>query len=110
MSHVSVTPETVASAASTLADLGSAVHAANAAAASPTTALSAAGADEVSAAVVAVFNGHGQRYCSLSTEATAFHEQFVRLLNSGATSYGGAEAANASLVGTLDLLGGPGNP
>ncbi|WP_016719227.1 PE domain-containing protein, partial [Mycobacterium tuberculosis] len=49
MSFVSVAPEIVVAAATDLAGIGSAISAANAAAAAPTTAVLAAGADEVSA-------------------------------------------------------------
>ncbi|AIH90393.1 hypothetical protein IU19_20515, partial [Mycobacterium tuberculosis] len=47
MSFVSVAPEIVVAAATDLAGIGSAISAANAAAAAPTTAVLAAGADEV---------------------------------------------------------------
>ncbi|RES34785.1 PE family protein, partial [Mycobacterium tuberculosis] len=56
MSNLLVTPELVAAAAADLAGIGSAIGAANAAAGAPTMALLAAGADEVSAAVAAVFS------------------------------------------------------
>ncbi|AIH41177.1 PE family protein, partial [Mycobacterium tuberculosis] len=72
-----VTPELVAAAAADLAGIGSAIGAANAAAGAPTMALLAAGADEVSAAVAALFSGHAQTYQALSTQAAAFHQQIV---------------------------------
>ncbi|CKN86353.1 PE-PGRS family protein [Mycobacterium tuberculosis] len=50
MSYLVVVPELVAAAATDLANIGSSISAANAAAAAPTTALVAAGGDEVSAA------------------------------------------------------------
>nr|WP_223163860.1 PE family protein [Mycobacterium simiae] len=43
----------------------------------------AAGADEVSAAIAALFGTHGQAYQAyraLSAQAVAFHQQFVQLL------------------------------
>jgi PE family len=49
-----------------LADIGSAMSSANSAAAAPTTQLVAAGADEVSAAVAAVFGTHAKGYQALS--------------------------------------------
>ncbi|EFD16237.1 conserved hypothetical protein, partial [Mycobacterium tuberculosis CPHL_A] len=58
MSNLLVTPELVAAAAADLAGIGSAIGAANAAAGAPTMALLAAGADEVSAAVAAVFSSY----------------------------------------------------
>lgn len=94
MSNLLVTPELVAAAAADLAGIGSAIGAANAAAGAPTMALLAAGADEVSAAVAAVFSSYAQQYQALSAAAAAFHDQFLRALAAGAGAYAGAEAAN----------------
>jgi hypothetical protein len=52
-------------------------------------------ADEVSAAVTAVFATHAQQYQALSTQAAAFHEQFVSTLNGGLGAYVRTEFANA---------------
>lgn len=60
MSYVLATPEMVAAAANNLAQIGSTLSAANAAALAPTTGVLAAGADEVSAAVASLFSGHAQ--------------------------------------------------
>lgn len=57
MSYVLATPEMVAAAANNLAQIGSTLSAANAAALAPTTGVLAAGADEVSAAVASLFPG-----------------------------------------------------
>ncbi|PHP03972.1 PE family protein, partial [Mycobacterium tuberculosis variant bovis] len=54
MSFVIAAPEVIAAAATDLASLGSSISAANAAAAANTTALMAAGADEVSTAIAAL--------------------------------------------------------
>lgn len=114
MSNLLVTPELVAAAAADLAGIGSAIGAANAAAGAPTMALLAAGADEVSAAVAAVFSSYAQQYQALSAAAAAFHDQFLRALAAGAGAYAGAEAANveqqllnAINAPTLALLGRP---
>lgn len=96
MSLVIVAPEYVASAAAELENIGSALTAANAAAAAPTTGLAAAAADEVSTAIATLFAGFGSDYQSISTQANAFHQQFVLTLHSGAASYGSAEAASAA--------------
>src|SRR5262245_60060922 len=96
MSYLIAAPEWLAAAATDLAGVGSSISAANAAAAAPTTSLLAAGADEVSAALAALFGAHAQTYQSLSTQAALFHQQFVQTLNAGASSYALAEAANAS--------------
>lgn len=62
MSFVIAAPEMIAAAAADLATMSSALSAANAAVAGPTTAVLAAGADEVSAAIAALFTSHGQDY------------------------------------------------
>lgn len=96
MSFVIAAPEVIAAAATDLASLESSISAANAAAAANTTALLAAGADEVSTAVAALFGAHGQAYQALSAQAQAFHAQFVQALTSGGGAYAAAEAAAVS--------------
>ena len=71
MSFVIAAPDLLTDAAGALSDLNSTISQANVAAASPTTAVLAAGADEVSAAIAALFSGHGRAFQSLSTEASA---------------------------------------
>jgi hypothetical protein len=107
MSFVVITPEFVTAAATDVADIGSTLNEANAAALAPTSQLLAAGTDEVSAAIAALFGAHAQAYQAVSVQAQSFHQQFVQLLNSGASMYAGAEAANASPLETLqqDVLG-----
>ncbi|WP_222106503.1 PE family protein, partial [Mycobacterium simulans] len=108
MSFVIASPESVASAATDLARIGSSITQASSAAAAPTTGVLAAGADQVSAAVAALFNAQAQGYQVLSAQAAAFHQQFVQALNSGATAYTTAEAASASpLQPVLDLINAP---
>lgn len=96
MSFVFATPEYVAAAASDLANLGSALGSANAAALGPTSGVLAAGADEVSAGIAALFGAHAQAYQALSAQAALFHDQFVQLMSGGAAQYALTEAANAS--------------
>ncbi|WP_139822212.1 PE family protein, partial [Mycobacterium lacus] len=101
-------PDIMASAATGLANIGSAINAANFTAATPTTNLLAAAEDEVSAAVAALFASHAQAYQALSIQAEAFHQQFVRALHVGAASYANAEAANASpLQELLNVVNAP---
>jgi hypothetical protein len=95
MSYVIAAPEFVSAAASDLANLGATINAANAAAAFPTSAVLPAGADGVSASIAAMFGAHAYAYQALSTQAAAFHNQFVQLMNGGAGSYANTEAANA---------------
>ena len=96
MVFVIAAPEFVTAAASDLANVGSTISAANAAAATQTTGVLAAAEDEVSAAIAAVFSAHGQGFQALSAQAAAFHDQFVQALTAGAGSYVGAEAANVA--------------
>jgi hypothetical protein len=101
MSFVFTTPEYVAAAASDLANIGSTISSANAAALGRTSGVLAAGADEVSTTVAALFDAHAQAYQALSTQAALFHQQFVELMNSGAGQYALTEAANASPLQTV---------
>ena len=101
MSFVIAAPETVAWAASDLARIGSAISAANSAAAFPTTSVVAAAGDEVSVTIAALFNSHAQAFQALNTEAAVFHAHFVQALTSGAGMYASAEAANISPLQTV---------
>jgi hypothetical protein len=96
MSFVIAAPELMTSAATDLATIGSDVSAAHMAAAAPTLSVLPAAADEVSAAIAAVFSAHGQGFQALGAQAAAFHEQFVQAVTAGAGSYVGAEAANVA--------------
>jgi PE family len=102
MSYVNAAPEYVAAAATDLANIGSTISSANTAAIGPTSGVLAAGADEVSATVAALFDAHAQAYQAFSAQAAYFHEQFVQLLNVGASHYALAEAANASPLQTIE--------
>jgi hypothetical protein len=97
-------------AATDLATIRSTLNAVNAAAAAHTTALLAAGADEVSAAIVALFSAHGQEYQALSAQAAAFQDEFVQVLTAGAASYRGAEAVNAAAPGNYSPGSSKGSP
>jgi hypothetical protein len=103
MSFLSVVPDAVTSAAERLGAVGSALSAANASAAGPTTGAAAMAADEVSAAVQSIFATYAQGYQSVSGQVAAFHSQFVSLLNGGAATYLSSEIANAQ-----QALGGGG--
>lgn len=96
MAWVFAAPEYVAAAASDLASIASMLGTANSAAAFPTSGVLAAGGDDVSAAIAAMFNAHAQAYQALSAQAAQFHQQFVELMSGGASQYASAEAANAT--------------
>jgi PE-PPE domain/PE family len=95
VSYVVATPDFLATAAEDLAALGSAVGAANAAAANSTTWLLAAGADEVSTRIAALFGAHALEYQAVSSQAAQFNEQFVLGLAASANAYLTIEIANA---------------
>jgi PE family len=104
MSFVTTTPDIVARAARDLAGIGSALSAANASAAPPTTGLAAAAQDEVSIALAGLFGNAGQEFQALSAQAQAFHDQFVGTLTTGMSQYVATEAANVQQT-LLGLLG-----
>lgn len=92
MSFVLVAPDMLATAAADAAQVASAVRAGNLAAMLPTTELAAAGADEVSAAIAALFGAHARQYAAAAAQAAAYQEQFVQALDAAAVSYAGTEA------------------
>jgi hypothetical protein len=99
MSFVTTQPQMLSAAAGDLQGLGSAVSAANAASAGPTTGVVPAAADEVSALTAAQFGAHAQMYQAISAQAAAIHDQFVATLETSAGSYLATEAANAAAAG-----------
>jgi hypothetical protein len=107
MSFVIAAPEDLAATATDLANIGSTISPANAAAWAPTSRVLAAGADAVSAEVATLFGAHAQAYQVISAQVASFHRQFVQLMTGGATQYALTEAANASPLQTLeqDVMG-----
>ena len=96
MSFVTTQPEALAAAAASLGAIGSALGAQNAAAATPTTGVVPAAADEVSALTAAQFAAHATMYQAVSAQAAAIHEQFVQTLGMSGVSYLTAEITNAA--------------
>jgi PE-PPE domain/PE family len=96
MSFAIAAPEMVTDAATNLASIGSTISAAHAAAAAPTTAVLAAGADEVSAAIATIFSQQASAFQALGAQGAAFHAQYVQTLNAGAAAYQSTEAANVA--------------
>ena len=92
-----------AGAAADVANIGSQIGEARAAAAGSTTGLVAAAEDEVSAATAALFGAYGQQYQGLLQQAGAFHDQFAAALGAAGNAYAKAEA---EIAGTLGLTGG----
>lgn len=99
MSFVTTQPEMLSAAACDLQTIGSTVSSESAAAASPTTGIAPAAADEVSALTALTFAAHAHLYQAISAQAAAIHEQFVSTLGTSATSYAATEAANAAAAG-----------
>ncbi|WP_264892350.1 PE family protein, partial [Mycobacterium kiyosense] len=104
MSVLVVRPDALISAAEDLTAVGTALSNANAAAALPTTGLVAAAADEVSAAITALFAGHARAYQALSAQLETFHRQFTQQLVTGAGEYAAAEVAGAKPLDQLRNL------
>ncbi|WP_136625893.1 PE family protein, partial [Mycobacterium attenuatum] len=101
MSYLAVVPEVLAAAADEVAGIGWSVGAAGAAALGPTTGLVAAGGDEVSAAVAALFSRHAGEYQVLSRQVAGFHAEFVWALAGAGNAYAVAEAASVNPLQAL---------
>ncbi|WP_139825422.1 PE family protein, partial [Mycobacterium conspicuum] len=112
MSYLLTIPDELAEAALDLAGIGSSIDVANIAAGPPTTAIAAAGADEVSAAIAALFSADARAYQHQGALAVAFHDQFARSVAAGAGAYAAAEAANASPLQSIEqgVLGAINSP
>ena len=95
MSFVVAVPDLVQGAAQDLAGIQASLAEAAATVSAPTTGVVPAAADEVSAAIAAMFGNFGQEFQSLSAQAQAFHAEFVGLMNAGAGAYLSTEVANA---------------
>ncbi|OOK70610.1 PE family protein [Mycobacterium kansasii] len=106
MSFLITTPELLTAAGEELAAIGSAIDAANAGATAATTRIAAAGTDEVSRAVAAVFAAHAQSCQAVSVRAAAFHYRFVASLFAGTESYVATEAASA-MQNLLNVVNAP---
>jgi PE family len=74
--------------------IGEAIRSANATAASQTTGIAAAAADEGSEAIARLFGAQAREYQALSTQAAAFHDRFVQAVRSSAGAYALSEAGN----------------
>jgi len=115
MSFVTAQSPALMAAATRLQQLGTSMAAQNAAAATPTTTVAPAAADEVSAMQAMQFSAYGTWYQQVSAQAAAVHQMLVNTLGSSAGSYGETESANqaatgsTSLSGLLNVLGGGGS-
>ena len=94
MSYVNTAPAAISEAATQLEGVGNSFAAESAGAATPTTAISPAAADEVSILQSGVFSTYGQLYQTVSAQAQAVHQQFVNTLQQSSGSYQETEGAN----------------
>lgn len=98
MSYLVSAPEILSAAVADVGGIGSAISAAGAAAAGPTTGLVAAAEDEVSAAIADLFRAYGREYQAAVSRAALFHGEFTQALGAATSAYTQAEAAAAALV------------
>jgi hypothetical protein len=96
MSFLTAVPQELAAAAAQLAAIGSALAAQNAGAATPTTAIAPAAADQVSILQSSIFTAYGALYQEVSAQAQAIQEQFVQTLGLSSGTYEQSESANAA--------------
>jgi broad specificity phosphatase PhoE len=109
MSSVLVAPDFLQAAAADVAQIGSAVSAGNLAAALPTTQIAAAGGDEISAAIAALFGSYGREFQATAARLGIYSADFVRTLSAAAGSYADEEATIAtSLQSMLGAANAPG--
>lgn len=101
-------PQLLAGAAAEVAEIRSKIGEASAAAAGPTTALTQAAADEVSAACAKLFGSYAEAYQAVVSQASACHQQFAHALAAAGISYAQAETANvAAISGALREISSP---
>lgn len=106
MTYVFVEPETITTMAADLEGIGSAIDAASAAAAGPTSRLVSAAADEVSTAIAGLFGGYGQQYQAVVAHAAAFHQQFTQTVAAAGLAYAQTEASSvAAISNALEAFG-----
>ncbi|SPM28653.1 hypothetical protein MTAB308_2140, partial [Mycobacterium terramassiliense] len=98
VSYVLATPELLSSAAEDLVRIGSAVNAANAAAANSTTSLLAAGADEVSTCIAGLFGAHALEFQAATAQVAQLQGSFALTLAGNANTYLTTETAAAQTL------------
>ena len=96
MTSLVAQPQSMAAAAADVAEIGSAIGQANAAAAAPTSGLVAAAADEISTAYAKLFSAYARDYQAVVKQASAFHQRFAQALAGAGISYAETEIANAA--------------
>jgi hypothetical protein len=105
VSFVTTQSPALVAAAAKLQHLGTAMAAQNAAVATPTSDVTPAAADGVSAMQAMQFSAYGTWYQQVSKQAEAVHQMLVNTLGSNAGSYGDAESTNQATTGSNSLTG-----
>lgn len=100
MSLLSVAPDVVSAASSNLANLGTTLRNATAAAAKQTGQIAPPAADEISEEIATLFNTQAQEFQAVSSEVAGFHDRLVGLLDTSAAQYVSAEATNIQQLST----------
>jgi hypothetical protein len=108
MSYVTTAPAALSAAATQLEGVGTSFATESAGAASATTAIAPAAADEVSILQSGVFSTYGQLYQTASAQAQSVHQQFVNALQQSSGSYQETEAANQAGAAANSLSGASG--
>ncbi|WP_156766982.1 PE-PPE domain-containing protein, partial [Mycobacterium sp. E796] len=103
MAYALAQPQVMATAAADMAVIGTRLNDAAAATVGRTTGVLAAGADEVSAAVAALFSATGKEWQALLGRAAALNTEFASALTSAADAYANTEATG---VAALAATGG----
>ncbi|OBI17309.1 hypothetical protein A5712_24115 [Mycobacterium sp. E2327] len=88
---VIVDPSVLANGAASLSSLGTSLEEAYVVAELPTTGILAPAADQVSATITALLNGHGQWYQQLAGRAEAFRQEFTQTLAAAGRAYQNTE-------------------
>ncbi len=99
MTYVITEPQIMSAVATDVEGIGSAISAANAAAAGSTSALLAPAADEVSTAITNLFGTYSREYHAVVKQAAAFHHEFTQALAAAGNAYASAEGANTATLG-----------
>ncbi|RFZ09190.1 PE family protein [Mycobacterium marinum] len=104
MSYLLAEPELLASVATEIDGIGSAIRTAGMAAAGPTSSLLAAAGDEVSGAIANLFSAYGSECQAVLAQVEAFRNEFAQTLAAAGVAYAQTEAASlAALRGALGI-------
>jgi hypothetical protein len=95
---MNVDPQALQDAAEALGNIETTLSEANAIASIPTGTILSPAADEVSAAITALFNSHAITYQGIAAQAQAFHSQLIQTMTSSAAAYQATENSAANML------------